>query len=192
MGLSCWTGFNCDTRLAEEGKAVDVAFLDFSMSFDAILHCPFLDKLSSCEMSGYTVPWVRNRPNGRARGVVVNGAASGWGRVTSGAPQGSIRGPVPFNVSINYLDTGGGCILSKCADGAIPGGAVDSLEALQRDLDRLKHRAIISGMEFNKSKCWILHLGWSVTSHHRRGSPRCIQRCVAFLRVLCAVLGPAA
>ncbi|PKU27462.1 hypothetical protein llap_22234 [Limosa lapponica baueri] len=48
------------------------------------------------------------------------------------------------------------------------GGAADSLEgqeAMQRNLDRLEHWAMINGMKLNKSKCQILHLGWSNTRH---------------------------
>jgi len=65
---------------------------------------------------------------------------------------------------INNLDAAVECTISKFADDSKLGGASDSLEA-QRDLGRLEHWAMISGMKFNKLKCWILHLGWSNAGH---------------------------
>ncbi|GAB0180000.1 mitochondrial enolase superfamily member 1 [Grus japonensis] len=64
------------THLVDEGKVVDVVFLDFNTT--AVPHSILLDKLSNYAMSGFTVHWVKNWLKGRAQRVVVNGATSGW------------------------------------------------------------------------------------------------------------------
>ncbi|KAJ7402263.1 hypothetical protein BTVI_88127 [Pitangus sulphuratus] len=112
--------------------------------------------------------WVNNWLMGQVQRVIVNGVTSDWWPVPSGVPQGSILGPVLFDIVINDLDTGLEVILRKFADDTKLGGAAESLEdreALQRDLNKLEGWAITNHMKFNKGKCWILHLEW--------GDPRC-------------------
>ena len=63
-GRSCLTNliffYDKVTRLVDEGKAVDVVYLDFSKAFDTISHSILLEKLAAHGLDGCTLRWVKN------------------------------------------------------------------------------------------------------------------------------------
>ena len=67
---------NWVTRLVDEGKAVDVVYLDFSKAFDTVSHSILLRKLAAHGLDRATLLWVRNWLEGHAQRVVFNGVKS--------------------------------------------------------------------------------------------------------------------
>ena len=165
-GKSCLTNllsfYKTVYEAADVDDSYDVIYLDFSKAFDRVPHERLLRKIKAHGIGGDVYKWIRSWLNNREQRVVVNGEKSEWGRVVSGVPQGSVLGPLLFIIYINDLDNGVSSNFGKLADDTKIGQKICSQrdnDILQRELDLLQEWAKKWQMEFNTSKCSILHIG---------------------------------
>ena len=165
-GRSCQTNlidfFDWVTKIIDGGGAVDIAYLDFSKAFDTVPHRRLINKLQSLSLDSHIVEWIRQWLKDRQQRVVVNGVYSDHGLVTSGVPQGSVLGPILFNIFISEIAeclNGKVCLFADdtkiCNRVDVPGG----IHQMEKDLGKLEEWSKIWQLKFNVDKCKIMHLG---------------------------------
>ena len=147
-------------RMNDKTQA-DAILLDFSKAFDKVPKKRLLLKLDHYGVRGKTLAWVDAFLSNRSQSVVVDGVSSNSAPVLSGVPQGSVLGPLLFLVYINDLPE---CVSSDTglfADDTLlhrPVSSPDDAVALQADLTSLEDWEEKWNMDFNPSKCEVLHI----------------------------------
>ena len=87
----------------DSGKVTGLLFVDISKAFDSLNHKVLLGKLESLVLSSRSLRWFRSYLAGRQQSGLINGELSDSRPIAYGVPQGSILGPLLFNIYINSL-----------------------------------------------------------------------------------------
>ena len=87
----------------DDGKSIDVLFIDYQKAFDSVSHDILLSKLSACGISCLLYEYIRSYLRNRSQYTVLNRVKSEEKSVRFGVLQGSILGPNLFSVFVNGM-----------------------------------------------------------------------------------------
>ena len=110
---------------------------------------------------GNALNWIGAFLGNGSQTVVLDGDESGSAPVTSDVPQGYVLGPILFLIDINDLPDELASKVRLFADDTavyLTIGGEDDSNMIQQDLNRLSVWVSRWNMEFNPSKCQVVHV----------------------------------
>ena len=133
------TVINVWARILDNRGQVNTFILDFEKAFETPPHELFKSKLFSHGIGGKTLKWIDSFLCFRQQRIIVNRVKSDWAPVLSGAPQGTVLGPL-FSLYLNDISSDIESEIRLFADDCVCYREIkDEVNTmkLQRDIDRL-------------------------------------------------------
>ena len=148
-------------KALDERKVAGAILTDLSKAFDCLSHDLLLAKLDAYGFEKSALKFIYDYLKSRTQRTKVNGSYSSWRELLSGVPQGSILGPLLFNIFINdvffFLDK---TKIANYADDnttyVIENDIMKLLKTLESETLSVLNWFRMNEMKANQGKCHLL------------------------------------
>ena len=154
------------TNSMNEGRLIDVLYVDFAKAFDSCSHPKLISKMEKYGIRGKLLNWVKAYLKDRKQVVKIENSKSQPEPVTSGVPQGSSLSPLLWLIYISDLTNEiKHCKIKLFADDCkiyivlLRNNSVHSSQLMQEDINNLMNWAKNSQLNIAFQKCAVLHIG---------------------------------
>lgn len=149
-------------KAMEKGEVTLAMFLDYSKAFDTVDFKTIITKLYHLGFSKPAVLWMFSYLNNRLQYVQIDDCSSSMETVHFGVPQGSVLGPILFNLYVTDLqDAVHGTVCqfaddTSCYDHCKQNELPNAIEQLTQRLDNLCDWSSNNNLAFNQGKTKIM------------------------------------
>ena len=148
-------------KAMDSGKFAGALLTDLSKAFDCLHHELLIAKLEAYGFDHSSLTYIYSYLSERKQRTKVNNCYSSWSNIKSGVPQGSILGPLLFNIYLNdiffFVKK---CDISNYADDTTPYSVDTSMDlllnALEEDVTILIRWFRENYFQLNADKCHFL------------------------------------
>ena len=151
-------------KCLDRKENIGIVMMDLSKAFDCIPHDLLIAKLYAYGFEKDSLNLIHSYLNDRHQRVKINSNYSSWKEILDGVPQGSVLGPLLFNIFINdlFLFIENSEICNYADDNSLTvadkyiGNIISKLES---DVEILNSWFIDNGMLLNGDKCQFMLIG---------------------------------
>jgi exonuclease III len=146
----------------KKGEVTLSIFADFSKAFDTVDYPTLINRLNNLGFSKKFIKLINDYLTNRYQFVQIDDKASRKLSVKFGVPQGSILGPVLFNLYVTQLSSNGSSTYLQYADDTTllrhtkPKALNETIESMQKEMDSIFQWSTKNNLQLNATKTKLM------------------------------------